>query len=193
MPSLGNEAEAFAVVAWFVVIVASAVAVSIDVRRRRIPNKLTLPLWTAGIIVGLFHNGFGGLGESLGGMAIAGLPFVLLFMIQGTGAGDAKLMLAIGAWLGIKSAFIAVCAVGVAGGILSLVYALGHGRLLITLLNTAWMTVTLPLVVMGPGRLQDRQKLIPGSGDEPLKTPYSVAMLAGTCAAATWVWICAST
>jgi len=192
MPSLGNEA-AFAVVAWFVVITASLVAVTVDVRFRRIPNLLTLPLWVAGIIVGLFHNGLAGLGESLGGMAIAGLPFFLLFLIQGTGAGDAKLMFAIGAWLGIKSAFVAVCAVGVAGGVLSLVYALGHGRLLITLLNTAWMTVTLPLVVLGPGRLQDRRKLLPPSGDEPLKTPYSVAMLAGTCAAATWVWICAAT
>ena len=192
MPSLGNEA-AFAVVAWFVVITASLVAVTVDVRFRRIPNMLTLPLWAAGIIVGLFHNGISGLGDSLGGMAIAGLPFFLLFLIQGTGAGDAKLMFAIGAWLGIKSAFVAVCAVGVAGGILSLVYALGHGRLMITLLNTAWMTVTLPLVVLGPGRLQDRRKLLPPSGDQPLKTPYSVAMLAGTCAAATWVWICAAT
>jgi prepilin peptidase CpaA len=191
MPSLGNEA-AFAVVAWFVVITASLVAVTVDVRFRRIPNKLTLPLWVAGIIVGLFHNGVAGLGDALGGMAIAGLPFFLLFLIQGTGAGDAKLMFAIGAWLGIESAFVALCAVGVAGGILSLVYALGHGRLLATLLNTAWMTVTLPLVVLGPGRLQDRRKLIPASGSEPLKTPYSVAMLAGTCAAATWVWICAA-
>ena len=40
MPSLGNE-QAFAVVAWFVVIAACAVAVSVDVRRRCIPNKLT--------------------------------------------------------------------------------------------------------------------------------------------------------
>ena len=192
MPSLGNE-QAFAVVAWFVVIAACAVAVSVDVRRRCIPNKLTLPLWTAGIIVGLFHNGLGGLGESLGGMAIAGLPFFLVFMIQGTGAGDAKMMFAIGAWLGIRDAFLATVAVGVAGGVLSLLYALGHGRLMITLMNTAWMTVTLPLVVLGPGRLQDRRRLIPASGDQPLKTPYSVAMLAGTCAAATWVWICAAT
>jgi hypothetical protein len=50
------------------------------------------------------------------------------------------------------------------------------------------MTLTLPFVVLGPGRLQERQKILPPSGDRPLKTPYSVAMLAGTCAAAMWVW-----
>jgi prepilin peptidase CpaA len=192
MTTFGTEAS-FAAVAWIVVIAASCVAVSVDVRFRRIPNKLTLPLWAGGLAVWLIQMGIGGLGESLGGMAIAGLPFFLLFMISGTGAGDAKMMFAIGAWLGIKDAFIATIAVGIAGGILSLAYAAGHGRLLITLLNTAWMTLTLPMVVLGPGRLQDRQRLVPPSGDKPLKTPYSVAMLAGTCAAATWVWICATT
>ena len=136
-------------------------------------------------------GGFAGLGEAFGGMAIAGLPFFLLWMIGGGGAGDAKMMFAIGTWLGIDNGFIAAVSVGVAGGILSLAYAVGHGRLLISLLNTAWMMLTLPFVVLGPGRLQERQKLLPPSGDQPLKTPYSVAMLAGTCAAAMWVWTCA--
>ncbi len=193
MPTFGTQAS-FTATSWLVVIAACCVAVSVDVRFRRIPNKLTLPLWVAGLLVWLIQQGVSGVGESLGGMAIAGLPFLLLFMISGTGAGDAKMMLAIGGWLGIKYAFYATVCVGVAGGILSLAYAAGHGRLLITLLNTAWMTITLPMVVLGPGRLQDRQRLVPPSGAEPLKTPYSVAMLMGTCAAAaTWVWICAIT
>lgn len=181
------------IVAWAVVIAACGYAVTVDVRVRRIPNKLTFPLWLGGILFWLATGGGGaGLGEAFGGMAIAGLPFFLLWVIGGGGAGDAKMMFAIGAWLGIDHGFVAAMAVGVAGGILSLAYAVGHGRLLIALMNTAWMTLTLPLVVLGPGRLQDRQKLLPPSGDRPLKTPYSVAMLAGTCAAATWVWICAT-
>jgi prepilin peptidase CpaA len=190
----GNSAAAVVapLVGWTVVIAACCYAVSVDVRVRRIPNKLTFPLWLAGIGFWLVTGGFAGLGEAFGGMAIAGLPFFLLWMIGGGGAGDAKMMFAIGTWLGIDNGFVAAMAVGVAGGILSLAYAIGHGRLLISLLNTAWMTLTLPFVVLGPGRLQDRQKLLPPSGDQPLKTPYSVAMLAGTCAAAMWVWTCAS-
>jgi len=179
------------VIGWAVVIAACGYAVTVDVRVRRIPNKLTFPLWIVGILFSLVTGGFAGLGEALGGMAIAGLPFFLLWMIGGGGAGDAKMMFAIGTWLGINNGFIAAVSVGVAGGMLSLAYAVGHGRLLISLMNTAWMTLTLPLVLLGPGRLQERQKLVPPSGDQPLKTPYSVAMLAGTCAAAMWVWTCA--
>src|SRR5687767_14629109 len=130
----GPGIDAFTAVIWMVVIAGSFLAVTVDVRCRRIPNKLTLPLWAAGVTVWLITGGIGGLGDSLGGMAIAGLPFFLLWIISGTGAGDAKMMFAIGAWLGIKYAFVATVAVGVAGGILSLAYAVGHGRLLITLL-----------------------------------------------------------
>ena len=135
--------------------------------------------------------GLSGVGETFGGMAVAGLPFFLLWIIGSGGAGDAKMMFAIGAWLGIENGFIAAVSVGVAGGILSLVYALGHGRLLNSLANTMWMTLTLPFVLLGPGGIQERQKLVPPTA-EKLKTPYSVAMLAGTCAAALWVWSCAA-
>ena len=174
---------------WFVVIAACCCAVSVDVRVRKIPNKLTLPLWLAGILWSVSTGGMTGLGETFGGMAVAGLPFFLLWIIGGGGAGDAKMMFAIGAWLGITHGFYAACAVGVAGGILSLGYALGHGRLLNSLANTAWMTITLPFVLLGPGGISERQKLMPPTA-EKLKTPYSVAMLAGTVAAALWVWSC---
>jgi prepilin peptidase CpaA len=179
------------VINWGVVIAACCVAVSVDVRVRKIPNKLTFPLWIAGILWSVGIGGLSGLGETFGGMAVAGLPFFLLWIIGGGGAGDAKMMFAIGAWLGIENGFIAAVSVGVAGGILSLAYALGHGRLLNSLANTMWMTLTLPFVLLGPGGIQERQKLVPPTA-EKLKTPYSVAMLAGTCAAALWVWTCAA-
>jgi Flp pilus assembly protein protease CpaA len=174
---------------WAVVIAACCFAVSVDVRVRRIPNKLTFPLWAAGIGWSIAIGGLHGAGETFGGMAIAGLPFFILWMVGGGGAGDAKMMFAIGAWLGITHGFIAAVAVGLAGGILSLFYALGHGRLLNALANTAWMTLTLPFVLLGPGGITERQKLVPPAA-EKLKTPYSVAMLGGTIAAALWVWTC---
>ncbi len=112
----------------------------------------------------------------------------MLWIIGGGGAGDAKMMFAIGVWLGLENAFFAAIGVGLAGGVLSLGYSFRHGRLANSLLNTMWMTLSLPFVVLGPGRLLDRQKLMPASADVPLKTPYSVAMLAGTLGAMIWVY-----
>jgi prepilin peptidase CpaA len=176
---------------WGVVIAACCMAMKVDLRERRIPNNLTFPLWLTGVVWWIAVGGFSGAGETVGGMMIAGLPFVVLWIMGGGGAGDAKMMLAIGAWLGIEHGFYAAVAVSLAGGVLSLIYALSHGRIFSALANTGWMVLTMPFVLLGPGALHDRQKLAPASGDVPLKTPYSVAMLAGTCAAAGWLWLCA--
>ena len=190
--SLSNTGHVVPMVNWIVVIAACCFAVVIDVQCRRIPNKLTFPLLFAGIIWSVIYGGASGLGQALGGMLIAGLPFFVLWMIGGGGAGDAKMMLAVGTWLGIQPAIAAVLAVAIAGGILSLVYAKAHQRLLLAVANTAWMFFSLPLVLLGPGRLSDRQKWLPSSGEMPLKTPYSVAILAGTFAALVWIKLCAS-
>jgi prepilin peptidase CpaA len=178
------------IIQWGVVITACCVAAIIDVRCRRIPNQLTVPLFLTGVAWWVAARGMGGLADALAGMAVAGAPFFLLWLTGGGGAGDAKMMFAIGAWLGPVDGFLATLAVALAGGILSLAYATAHRRSLIALANALWMTFTLPFVLLGPGRFSDRQKLVPASGDVPLKTPYSVAMLAGTCAAAGWIWIC---
>jgi prepilin peptidase CpaA len=173
-------------VKWFAVIAACCVAAVIDVRRRKIPNRLTIPLFLSGIAFWILTRGLGGLGETLGGVVVAGLPFYVLWMIGGGGAGDAKMMIALGAWVGIEDAAIVAIAVGLAGGLLSIGYALARGRLTIAMANTGWMMLTLPMVVFG-----QRARVSPPSGDEPVKTPYSVAMLAGTCAAAIWIYTCA--
>lgn len=78
------------------------IALVCDLRRRRIPNSLTV---SAGLVALLFHAlwGWDSLLASLSGFAVGfGLLFAL--WLTGTGgAGDVKLMGALGAWLGPKS------------------------------------------------------------------------------------------
>ena len=67
-----------------------------DVRYRRIPNKLVLVIFIGGLALNTFFGGGRGLLTSIGGSAIA---FGLMFLLHafGTmGAGDVKLFAAVG-------------------------------------------------------------------------------------------------
>jgi len=110
-------------------------AVFTDVRSRRIPN------WLTGAIAGAaFGLAFGG-GPVTPVRALLGLVVGLALMLPGhiigaTGAGDVKLMAAVGAVVGPEVIFRAFLYSAVAGGVLAIVVALRRGRLGTTLMAT---------------------------------------------------------
>ncbi len=53
-------------------------------------------------------------------MAAAALPFALVYLLGGMGAGDVKLMAAVGAWFSWPAACVALLATVFAGGFLAL-------------------------------------------------------------------------
>jgi prepilin peptidase CpaA len=109
-----------------------------DVRRRRIPNWLTLSALGLGLAVNLLLRGLdGGATALLGALLGFGLlfPFYSLRLIgqHAVGAGDVKLLAALGAILG-PQALISVAIYGAVVGGLQSVWVLGRqGRLGITL------------------------------------------------------------
>ena len=107
------------VLQWGVVISVSLVAAIWDLRTRRIPNLLTVPVLAAGLVWAGFTGGLSGLAESVAACLLLALPFVLLFLFVGGGAGDAKLMGAIGVWLGLSQGVTALFCVAAAGIILA--------------------------------------------------------------------------
>lgn len=175
------------VIQWGVVVGASLVAAIWDLRTRRIPNALTGPLLAVGILYAGLTGGLEGLGQAVGACVFLALPFVLMFLFAGGGAGDAKFMGAIGAWLGLSHGAIVLLSVCVAGIILATAKAVLRRRLKFVLVSTYFSIYTLMFFLMGH-RTKDP------SADEHclddncgLTIPYGVAIFAGVCAAGVFV------
>lgn len=95
-----------------------------DFSTQKIPNKITIPAIIAGILVSTIYFGFSGLWSSLLGFAVGFLIFLLPFIFGGMGAGDVKLMAAIGAVMGARFVFMTFVYTAIVGGIIALVYGI---------------------------------------------------------------------
>lgn len=119
----------------------------LDWRSRRIPNWLTVPAFVAGIALNSAVWGVAGMKAALVGAGLGLgllLPFVLL---RGLGAGDWKLMGALGAWLGPYNIILALLGTIFVAGVMAVVQVLRSGRVKQTLANM-WV-VFLTLVTFG--------------------------------------------
>jgi prepilin peptidase CpaA len=174
---------------WGVVLCAAAVAMATDIRTRRIPNVLTLPLLLAGLIEAtVARGGLHGLLDALAGCLVVGVPFVLLFLFAGGGGGDAKLMAAIGAWLGVWQGAVVLVCVTVAGAVLGLAFAALRRQLAPVLRNMRMIGQGVWCAVAARKAPGDVQALMPDSATM-LKMPYGIAICAGVCVAATKVFL----
>ncbi len=100
------------------------IAAIIDVRIQKIPNLLTFPAMVVALAYHCITNGWDGLLFSAGGLALGIALFIIPYLMGGMGAGDAKLMGAVGALIGPKSIFLASLFTAVAGGIYALLLLL---------------------------------------------------------------------
>ena len=91
-----------------------------DVRYRRIPNKLVLVTLLGGLFLNTLFGGSHGLAMSLGGFGL-GFALMIFFHIFGTlGAGDVKLFAAIGAVNGLSLVLPTLVVVAITGGVLAI-------------------------------------------------------------------------
>jgi prepilin peptidase CpaA len=109
-----------------------------DLRTRRIPNALTFSAIVAALVFHAVTGGLNAAGWSLVGCFLGALLFFPMFALRGMGAGDVKLLAAVGAWLGPSQVAVAALATSIAGGVIAIVVALGHGYLKTAALNL-WM------------------------------------------------------
>jgi prepilin peptidase CpaA len=118
-------------------LLCAGIASLYDVRERRIPNRLTGPAIAFGLLLHLASGGWWGLGHSALAGLIAGGIFLIFFVAGGMGAGDVKLMTAVGCIAGTSPLGMIAVSTAIAGGIFALAVSTRHGQLREVLRNAA--------------------------------------------------------
>jgi len=121
----------------FLALAVALVAAVVDVREHRIPNWLTYSAIVLGLILRGVLSGWKGLLSALAGCLLAGGIMFLFYAVRAMGAGDVKLLAAIGALVGPRQAVAVLLATAIFGGVLAIAYALYRRRTLATLKNVA--------------------------------------------------------
>jgi prepilin peptidase CpaA len=158
-------------------------AVVMDLRSRRIPNRLVLAgLALAGVadaaalLTGAPPLAGPAWWAPLAGMLVGGAAPLPLYLLRACGAGDVKLMAMVGAFLGAPTVLRAVLFTLIAGGVLSLVFMLARGVAAQVWTNVRFLLTDWLLRLRSGGQ---------GIAVAPLATtaarlPYGVAISAGT-------------
>jgi prepilin peptidase CpaA len=106
--------------------IVGVAAIVFDLWRRRIPNALTFGAALAALVFAAVVGGTSGLARAAGGWLVGFALFFPFFALGGLGAGDVKLVAALGAWIGPVLTLWAALYASIAGGVIALIVALRH-------------------------------------------------------------------
>lgn len=102
-------------IAVFAAVLVLTIAAYIDWKEHRVPNWLTFSALGFALAFHAGQSGWPGLGFALLGASAGLATLVLMYALGGMGAGDVKLMAAVGAWVGATAtlqAFVWIAAIG---------------------------------------------------------------------------------
>lgn len=147
------------------------IALYTDWRWRKIFNNLTFPCMATGIILNVLDGRLGGFLSSIGGAALVIALFLVLAPAAGIGGGDTKLMVAVGAIMGLHFTVSALIYTGLAGGILALIVMARH-RVMVRTTRSLFVNLYSKAVLNAPINL--------ATGGSGIKFKYSLAIVVGT-------------
>jgi Flp pilus assembly protein protease CpaA len=149
------------------------------------------------LVFAVLAGGLLGLADGIGACALLALPYVLLFIFGKGGAGDAKLMGAIGAWVGLSDGVVVLFCVAIVGGVLGIAKIVSQGRIGFVLINVlCWLYALVNYMI----RYVIRRKRDAAESYASqyayaqrlsgLNIPYGVAIFVGVCVAGGYVLLC---
>jgi len=169
-----------------ILIMLIILSVKYDVNERRIPNKLTIPVILWGIVTAGIFSGFDGILFSISGFLVGLAVFLIPFAMGGMGAGDVKLMAAVGSMLGWKLTVYSALLTAIAGGIIVIGYTIYKGKFVGMVKNMGiqfikWILYSIYLMTHSDGVYTKYKSLSVSKTDiEKTYIPYGVAIAVGT-------------
>ena len=106
-----------------------------DVKSRRVPNFITGPALLLGLLLHLVWGGWPALLTSALAGLICGVVFLVFYLAGGMGAGDVKLIAAVGSIAGLSNIGYVLVLTALSGGVMAVGLAAVRGRLKETLFN----------------------------------------------------------
>ena len=94
-----------------------------DYTSQKIPNKITFPAFLSGVLLSTIFFGIQGFMNSVVGFLVGFLVLLLPFILGGMGAGDVKLMAAIGAIKGAQFVLMTFIYTAIVGGVIAILYS----------------------------------------------------------------------
>jgi prepilin peptidase CpaA len=175
-----------------VVVVATLVATITDVRTFKVHNLLTLPLLVSGFVFHAVVGGTEGLMMSFCGAALGFMALILLFVLGAMGAGDVKLVTALGAWLGAPAAASVIAVSLLATAIYSLVMLLRQKRLI-----DAWISLKVSMLrlqllarhVSADDGHESIHEMAQTTGARQRLIPFSAMIAVGVLVTLLWHWV----
>lgn len=157
-------------------LVLVACAAAVDIRRRRIPNALTIMIAATGLLQSFTHCRTVQPAEAMAGLAAGAALTLALYLLGGLGGGDVKLFAGIGAWLGAATVVRIFALTAVIGAAIVIAQCAWRRRLGMLARNSALVAVN--FVRMGEAGGVEGASAVGSacrSVDRPL--PYAVPAL----------------
>jgi prepilin peptidase CpaA len=160
---------------FLIILLASTLTISViaDLSHQKIPNLVTFPAMVLALAYHSFSNGIDGLLFSAAGLALGIGLFLVPYTLGGMGAGDTKLMGAVGAMFGPKGIVITSIVVILAGGVYGVILFLMNPKYTASFLRRSWITLKTFVLT--------RQfiPIPPGTTEEPPVLRYAIPIALG--------------
>jgi len=171
-----------------VVLVAALIAAVTDVWKFKVYNTLTLPLLVSGLIYHTIIGGSQGLASSVTGLLCGFAILFFLYLLGGMGAGDVKLMAAIGAWMGMPLTYYIFVASSLAAGVYAIILLVMSRTLGDTWVNFQILWIRLATMGRHLGNDERFEGEIKRSDRRRRMVPFAAMVAIGLIGTYLWLW-----